>query len=519
MKARKKILLLRPPSRLWPIINESDNFLLPLGFPCLAAYLRERLPELEIKILDCLPLKIGWKTLRRILAKEQPDFLGVGDMIVYMSEGMHACEIAKEEVPGIITIAGGHFHSHMPEYSLSEFKQLDYIVRWEGEEALYQLLSALWKKDDLNGVGNLAYRNEDGDVVKTAPIPLIDPLDSLPIPAYDIMPIRKYSPFGRLWPRAITVQLGRGCPYACNFCSWTVLEGEHRRIEDKEIMVPTYRAKSVERMLEEIGLLYNKYGVRYLFWVDGTWNLDTDYMDALAEGILSNGYKLGWWAFTRADLLLEQERAGVLEKMVRSGFSHALFGGERPEDSELAWVGKTDMRADSLKEACLLLERKYPSLFRQATFITGIRSETEESMTRIGQYSRECHLDFAAYHPIMPYPGTSLWEKAKENGWIEEWDFSKYDMFYPIMPCERMSRKEVAKETQKLYMHFVMRQPLRYLGGMFSRIRIRRRLHRWFIFSMVRVIALDLWRSLMGRKSFDGFAATSKLWKPKWYNS
>jgi anaerobic magnesium-protoporphyrin IX monomethyl ester cyclase len=170
-------------------------------------------------------------------------------------------------------------------------------------------------------------------------------------------------------------------------------------------------------------------------------------------------------------------------------------------------------------DACHLLERKYPTVFRQATFVTGIRTETKESLARVGEFSRACHLDFAAYHPIMPYPGTPLWEEANAKGWIEEWDFSKYDMFYPVMPTASLTRAEVAKGTEKLYLSFVNRQPWRYLKGMFSPIRIRRRLHRWFMFSMLRVIFLDLVRSLRGQKQFDGFAATSKLWEPRWYNS
>jgi anaerobic magnesium-protoporphyrin IX monomethyl ester cyclase len=402
---------------------------------------------------------------------------------------------------------------------LREYPQLDYIVRWEGEQAMHQLVVALREGGDLRHVGSLAYRDEAGQAATTPPLPLIEPLDKLPIPAYDLAPIDKYSPFGRLWPRAITIQGSRGCPFNCNFCSWTALEGRHRLDDGRVVLVPVYRSKSAERILAEIDLLYNKHGVRYLFWAEGTWNYDTDLMEKVAEGILSRGYKLGWWAFTRADLLLEQENRGVLAKMVKAGFSHALFGGERPDDAELEEIGKTGLSANALMTACHLLERKYPTVFRQATFITGIRSETPATMQRLGDYSRACHLDFAAYHPVMPYPGTPLWHEANAKGWIQERDFSKYDMFYPIMPSEKMGREEIAKTNEKLYLDFVSRQPLRYLMGMFSRIRIRRRLHRWFMFSMMRVIFLDLWRAILGKKSFDGFAATSKLWEPRWYDS
>ena len=63
----KKILLVRPPRYLWPFINESDNFLMPLGLPCIASIIREKVPDIDVKIIDCPPLKIGWKTLEKIL--------------------------------------------------------------------------------------------------------------------------------------------------------------------------------------------------------------------------------------------------------------------------------------------------------------------------------------------------------------------------------------------------------------------------------------------------------------------
>ena len=71
-----KVMLIRPPRYLWPVVNESDNYMLPLGLPCLAAVVRERMPDVEIKIIDCPPLKIGWNTLGKILREERPDVVG-----------------------------------------------------------------------------------------------------------------------------------------------------------------------------------------------------------------------------------------------------------------------------------------------------------------------------------------------------------------------------------------------------------------------------------------------------------
>jgi anaerobic magnesium-protoporphyrin IX monomethyl ester cyclase len=517
-KDRIKVLLVRPPCHLWPIVNESDNFLLPLAFPCLGAYLQEHVEGVTVKVIDCLPLRIGWKSLERLIAAEQPDVLGVGDMIVYAEEGMKAISLAKRLNPATVTVAGGHLHSHLPRQSLERHPDLDFIVRFEGEAGFAELLAALRDGRDLQQVRGIAYR-ANGEPVVTPLRPLIEDLDSLPMPAWDLMPMDLYSPFGMLWHRAITIQGGRGCPYACDFCSWAAMECEHEEHEGRLVTVARHRLKSPERVLEEIGVLYEKYGVRYLFWVDGTWNADLEWLDELCTGILQRGYKLGWWAFVRADLILEQEKAGVLEKMVRAGLRHTLFGGERPSDAGMAEVGKESCAADALMRACHLLEEKYPEVFRQATFITGIRTESRETMEQLGRYSRDCHLDFAAFHPLMPYPGTSLWEKALANNWIEERDFSKFDMFFPVMPSEHLSREKISSLTQKLYQDFVRKQPGRYLRGMFSRHRLRRRLHWWFLFSIGRVLLRDLAQALLGRKEFEGFAAVSRLWKPSWYES
>ena len=121
-----KILFVRAPAHLWPIINESDNFLLPLAFPCLSAYLKREMQDVSVKVIDCLPLKIGYRSLRAILQAERPDVVAVGDSLPYVFEGLRVLKMAKDLNPAVITVAGGHFHSHMPHYSLSNHPNSTY---------------------------------------------------------------------------------------------------------------------------------------------------------------------------------------------------------------------------------------------------------------------------------------------------------------------------------------------------------------------------------------------------------
>ncbi len=517
-KAALRVLFLRPPRHYWPIINEDDNFLLPLAYPTLAAYLRARMENVEVEILDCCAQRVGWKSLGPLLESRRPDVVAIGEKVVYAHEAMRAFKLARQVLPEVVTVGGGHIFSALPEWSFRECAELDWIVRFEGEEGLRELLETLRNGGDPAQVAGIAYRSGHS-VVSTKPRNPIADLDSLPIPAYDLAKLDLYSPFGKLWPRAVTIQRGRGCIDECSFCSWWVQEGKHTEVDGQLVHSKFYRSKSVDRVVQEVELLYEKYGARYLFWVDATWNLDDRWLDAFCSEIIRRKYQLGWWAFFRTDRVIEQDRKGVLEKMVRAGLRHVLVGVERAETADVRSLEKTGYGYEKTREAFLLLERKYPEVFRQGTFLTGLRTDDEQSIKGLLTYAHDCHLDFAAFHPLTPFPGTPLWDQAQREGWIEENDFAKYDMFYPTMSTLHLTRDQIARVTTWCQKNFVQKQKLRYLRGLFSRYPVRRRLHWWFLLSIGRILFRDLWQSIRGRRQFGGFAAVNSLWKPTWYEA
>ena len=512
-----KVLFVRPPRHYWPILNESDNFLLPLGFPCLAAYVRREMPDVEVDILDCCVEGIGWANLATELERRSPHVVCVGEKVVYAHEGFRLVSLARKILPEVITIAGGHFVSHLPDHSLTTCPELDYVIRYEGEVPLVSLLRNLQNGGDLGQTPNLCWR--DGEGFHESDLGAnVHHLDDLPIPAYDLVPLQKYAPFGLLWPKAVTVQRSRGCVDTCRFCSWIAVESKHTRDSDGVIHTsPQFRSKSVDRMISEIELLYEKYGVRYLFWVDATWNTDNKWLDEFCSEIIRRKYELGWWAFTRIDLLLHQEKQGILEKMVKAGLRHVLVGVERSADLDLGWLNKHGYKESVAYQAFHLLRDKYPQVFRQGTFITGVRSDTAESIRSLLDFAHGIDCDFAAFHPITPFPGTPLYEEALSRGWLEESDFSKYDMFGPVMSTEHLTREEVAHWTTWCQKNFVARMPLRYFSRLLSPHQNRRKLHWWFAYSISRVMARQVINHVKGVESFEGFAGVNKLWRPDWY--
>jgi anaerobic magnesium-protoporphyrin IX monomethyl ester cyclase len=194
-----------------------------------------------------------------------------------------------------------------------------------------------------------------------------------------------------------------------------------------------------------------------------------------------------------------------------------LVGLERCESNDLMWLNKNRYSEELAIKAFHILRDHYPQVFRQATILTGIRSDTAESIQRLLKFAHDCDLDFAAFHVCTPFPGTPLHREATEKGWIEDTDFSNYDMFYPTMPTEHLSREEVAYWNIWCQKNFVAKKPLRYLSRMFSPHVIRRRLHWWFFMSIGRVLMTQLWNAAIGKERFEGFAGVNKLWKPSWY--
>lgn len=506
-----KVLLVRSPRYYWPFINEADNYLLPQGLACLAAVVRER--GHQVKVYDCMPMHIGWKTLGNIIRQEEPDVVGVGDSeTVYCYEAARVLQMAKEINPRIVTVAGGAHFSNLIEQSLREFA-IDFIVRGEGEVTFCELIDALEDGcKDFSQIPGLAYM-EDGQMIRTPPRPLKKNLDDFPMPAYDLMPMSEYGKAKLLFdPGGITIHHSRGCADACDFCVWWVQMSQEVWKNGEVRYLPRWRTKSVEYAVDEVELLIRKYNKRGFVYVDDSWNMSAKWGNDFAEEVLRRGLKFNWFAFMRADCMLRDEKQGVLEKLVRAGLRHVCIGVERASSTQMSALNKNFYNTDLVAECFALLKSKYPQVFRQGTFIVGVRDETEESMLQLLEYAKKLDLDFPAFHPMTPVPGTKLWDEARENGWIEVEDFSFYDWYTPVMSSKYLSREEIEKLMAMLQKKYARLSWL--LRGLCSRHRYKRNMYLWFLLVISRVAFYQLQQNLsINTKDWQS------LVKPYFYDS
>lgn len=506
-----KVLLIRSPRYYWPFINEYDNFLLPQSLPCLAAVLRKE--GIEVKVVDCMPLRIGWRSLHKLVVEEKPDVVGVGDSeSLYSNEAIRVIKMAKEINPKIITVAGGAHFSNLIEETLNSYP-LDFIVRGEGEYTFLELVQEVGKNNpDYSQIRGIAYR-EGNKVIITLPRPLIENLDELPHPAYDLMPMDEYGKARYLFdPGGITVHHSRGCSHSCKFCVWWVQMAEEEIKDGKIIKKPRWRTKSVAKTLDEVEILYRKYNKHFLVFVDDSWNLSPAWSEEFAEELIKKNLNLRWFAFMRADGIVKDEKRGILKKLVRSGLSHICVGVERAEDEGLKNLGKHFYSLDVVKDCFCILKQKYPQVFRQATFIVGIREETRESMLRVAEFAKEIDADFPGFHPLTPIPGTELWEEAQEKGWLEIKDYSYFDWFTPVMSSKYLKREEIEELMIIINRKFTRLSWL--IKGLLSPYRYKRYMYIWWLLVLGRIFLKRLKNFLNPFK----ISEYPRLIKPKFYD-
>lgn len=396
-------LFVRPPRPLWPFNSPDSAFWPPLAFASMAAMLRQQLRDLRVEILDAPALHMGWRTLEAELHRRHPAFVGIGEEAVSCVEGLRLARIAK--ACGAQVVAGGCFFGHVAQEALRT-GLIDVVVHGEGEVTLVELIQALRDAPPkaLSKVRGISFLDSESQVIKTEPRPLIADLDTLPFPAYDLLPVERYEARSANHPHLAAIELSRGCYGSCDFC---VLWRQMGRV-GPEGVTPLFRAKSPERALEEVRILVHRYGRRYLGWVDPCFNAHPEAPGQLAERMLRAGLRVGQSAWVRTDALVRDARSGALEACVRSGLNEVYLGIERSDASSLKSLHKTS-GVEHAREALEILRARFPEVLAVGSFIYGLPGDTPAAVRAIHRLATELDLDYFFFIPLTPLPGTPGW--------------------------------------------------------------------------------------------------------------
>ena len=224
-----RIALVQMPQR-------DDEICIPLGILSQASFVKQYHQPIIIDfnlLLKNKKIRSSFiKDCAKTILKHRPNAIGLSVMCTTLPAALLVAEECKKIAPQIPIIFGGPEVTFEEEAVLKTFKQVDLIVRGEGEITLLELLNALEKRQPLSDIPGITYR-ENGGIIRTPDRPFIQDLDRLPYPDYSLLPhLEKYE--------TGNIEAGRGCPFNCTFCSTCKMWKRH------------FRMKSSKRLIKEM---------------------------------------------------------------------------------------------------------------------------------------------------------------------------------------------------------------------------------------------------------------------------
>ena len=307
----------------------------------------------------------------------------------------------------IPVIAGGVFVTFSPDETISN-SCIDIICIGEGEKALVKLCEKMHSKEDYTSIDNL-WVKKDGKIIKNPLGKLID-LDNLPFIDYDIFERnRLYRPMqGKIYTM-IHLEMDRGCPYDCTYC-----EAPHLRKLFKDSGCGTYyRRKSVNRLMDEIRHLVEKYNPDYI-----NFNSETFLAKPIEElRDFAEKYKeiaIPFWCQSRPETVTE-EKIKLLKEM---NCQNLQFGIEHGNEKFRAKMLNRRCSNESMLDSFKIVE-KY-GIEYTVNNIIGFPGETRELIFDTINLNRQINPTTMNCYLFTPYKGTRLYQYCIENGYLDK---------------------------------------------------------------------------------------------------
>ncbi len=376
----------------------------PIGLGYLAAVLKKY--NHGVILIDCWVREISNERIFDIIKKVKPDLVGVTALTAHYEEMRELCnyiDFKREESNNqlkFLLIIGGVHVTALPELSISECKA-DLAVLGEGELTLLELVESIDKKENPYKIDGIAYLEKDNFRINK-PRDLINNLDDIPFPAWDLMPITHYQqdPHGHDYIRTpfAPILTTRGCPFSCTYCSSTTFW--RKRI----------RYRSPKNVVDEMEFLIQKYGVREIHIWDDNLTLSKEHVIGICREIIRRKLDIALKCPNgiRIDSLDEE----ILLWMRRAGFYHIVLAVESASQRVL---NRAKKRLDLQKVPGIVKLAKRVGFITKGFFILGLPGETISSAMKTINYPKKVGLHFATFFIATPLPGAELF-----NQWIEE---------------------------------------------------------------------------------------------------
>ncbi|MHC1766016.1 MAG: hopanoid biosynthesis associated radical SAM protein HpnJ [Verrucomicrobiia bacterium] len=388
-------------------------------------------------LLDCPPHGIGKdECLRRSRAF---DHVVIHTSTPSLKNDCKVAEAIKEQRPETrIGFVGAHA-AVLPAETLKASPAIDWVGRKEFDFTCKEVAEGR----PLETVAGLSFRDKQGRIRHNPERELITDMDVLPWVA-DVykrdLQVEKYY-IGYLLHPYVSLYTGRGCPAQCTFCLWPQTIGGHK-----------YRVRSAQNVADEMAYMKTLFPqAKEFFFDDDTFTANLPRARQIAKRLAPLG--LTWSCNSRANLDYD-----TVKSFKESGLRLFLVGYESGNEEILRRVKK----GVSLDEM-----RRFTKACHQAgvvvhgTFVLGLPIETEKSIEDSIRFAQELDIFSLQVSLAAPYPGTELFEMARQNGWfvkkdktdlVEDDGFQQSALEYPDL-----SKEAIFEAVDRFYRAYYLR--------------------------------------------------------------
>jgi anaerobic magnesium-protoporphyrin IX monomethyl ester cyclase len=407
------ILLVNPDL---PRVIENREFYLEHSYPSiginsLATVLRRRghhvitLDPLYVYLSSGCKAKIDFfEGVQRVLQNIPVDIAGITTISPLRQVSLRIASMVKEFDKKIKTVLGGPHATMMFRQILENYPGIvDFVVVGQGEKSFADLVERIENKIERNDIPGVARLAKGHQIVFNSP--RFTPLDDLPYPKYDayvdLLSNKKIKTVGLL-----TLQ---GCNFKCNFCCYNYLECSAR--------LPGNVADEVERLTKE-------YGVEVIHIHDGNFSLNRERGLAILKAIVDKKLQdLELDIKSRFDLVDEE----FLNWFIRAGGKSIFYGLESGSPKVLKAMNK---KCDLEKARKIAKLTKNSGINLSIYVMLGYPSETFEDIAMTYQFIKELEPDELYCSITKIYPGTKLYELAKEREIMKDSDWLGNQPFF-----------------------------------------------------------------------------------------
>jgi anaerobic magnesium-protoporphyrin IX monomethyl ester cyclase len=443
-----KVLFINPPSVPYAHLVRGladsyssihQNVAMPMGILYLSSMLEERLPGIEIQVIDLAlavneyckgahrqPVNIEGLTsmqFDKLPKGYEPSFVGISILFsTAHRSSIHIADSVKQRWPSVPVVIGG-MHATNAVESLLESPSVDYVCRGEGEAIISDFATLLAKGESVESLPGIVGRKKlgaDKDASLSETVPVIDDLDEIPLPSWHLLPMEHYiacddSRSRELdmvdqAPRIATIVTTRGCPFKCTFCaSWTV----HGR---------AMRYRSIDNVLKELTLLREKFKVNIVIPEDDLFSVDKKRIVPLCNAVAEKFNRAIQFQFPSGLSVATLDR-DVIRAMINMGMTVANIAIESGSPYVQKHIIKKNCNLERARNVVQICRDE--GIFVRAYFVMGFPGETKEMLQETINFLQTLSTDWNVINVAAPLIGTEMYEQMMDKGWIDDsfnWD-------------------------------------------------------------------------------------------------